>query len=121
MQMISALQIDETERGLVIDIDSWSKLVAFQTIVLSAKFPETGTAKAEVLLSPFVEQLVDACREKLAKEEPWPAGHHFASDDPFVLAVTATVDEYIQQHDLHTERQTLLIRALKPHTVEGLN
>jgi hypothetical protein len=118
---MSGFKIDETKTGLVIDIDSLSKLAAFQTIILSAKFPENGVAKAEVLLSPLVEQLVDVCREKLANEPFWLQGHRYSANDPFVALVVAVVEDYIEKHDLQSERKALLMRAFKPHTVDGLS
>jgi hypothetical protein len=122
--------LSDSENGLQIDLKNILQVHVMLRIVLRAKFPPDEIYDSEFLLSPFVEQLIDACVARLEKDpverqrratfeakSPQP---YFRSSDKFTKAVVEAVDRYITQYRIDpSERDALLRMAFKPHKVEG--
>jgi hypothetical protein len=128
MENANGFEITATENGITISINSISHLHILFGIVLKAKFPEGYKFHSETLLNPYVEQLIDAVEGRLLNDPDEKqrfdeikrlSPYTYESSDPFIQDLTAFVDDYMKQRGIpQTERETLLRKALKPHTVE---
>ena len=130
----NGFKIEETDRGLKIELANLSQVDVFLRICLFAKFPRDYQFDSTPLLSPYVSQLVRACHGRIKKD---PAGRErlaaaerirhptFKQSDEFTQAVIKCVDEYIDQigreHVPAAERERLIRIAIEPHTVEGFD
>ncbi len=124
----------ETGEGLTVELKNRIQIHVMLRIVLRAKFPPDGIYDSVFLLSPFVDELIDACMARLDKDPAEiaqreravrnaalkPGTPVFKSGDDFTQAVIRAVDGYMAEYRIPAEeRDALLRQAFKPHSVEG--
>jgi hypothetical protein len=120
--------ISETKAGLTINLCGIREVHLLLSILLFTKFPRSFDFDAITLLSPYVNQLIEACTTKLDNDPDEQSRREnynsppatFKKEDEFSQAVMKAIDIYIFETGCdYTERDSLLRKAFLPHKVDG--
>ena len=122
MKTFDGFDITKTDSGLTIHFKI-QELFILNKMLLSAKFPPDYIFDTNYLLNPYLNQLLDAITTRLSEVPSLSENTYVVPQaDPFVQAIFAAIDDYIEHNKGTTpDRDELLRTAFKPHKVKGFS